>query len=59
MGPCVKFVSSNRGIISKKKGGTFFQKKKNIPRGGGGSEGGLAKDYTFSHFLFFQNPFLT
>ena len=57
MGPSVKFVSPNKGLISKKKlGVNFFVGKMTKP--GGGSEGGLAKDHTFSRF-FFLNPSLT
>ena len=52
MGPSVKFVSPNKGLISKKKMGVnFFPGKMTKP-----GEGGLAKDHTFSHFflnLFF------
>ena len=58
MGPSVKFVSPNKGLISKKKlGGNFFRRK-NDQTGEGGSEGGLAKDHTFSHF-FLLNPSLS
>merc|ERR1711974_237982 len=58
MGPSVKFVSPNKGIISeeKKLGVNFFRRKNDQTRGG--SEGGLAKDHTFSNF-FFLNPSLT
>ena len=56
MGPSVKFVSPNKGLISKKKiGGQFFSSEK-WPNRGGVSEGGLAKDHTFSQF-FFSEPF--
>ena len=51
MGPSVKFVSPNKGLISKKKMGVnFVLQKKTIPRGG------LAKDHTFPQFFFFE-PF--
>ena len=57
MGPSVKFVSPNKGLISKKKFGVnFFRRKDDQTRGGGRAEGGLAKDHTFSHF--FLNPSL-
>ena len=54
MGPSVKFVSPNKGLISKKKMGVNFFVRKNDQTGGrgGGSEGGLAKDHTFSRFFF-------
>ena len=53
MGPSVKFVSPNKGLISKKKMGVnFFRVKNDQTGGGGGSEGGLAKDHTFSRFFF-------
>ena len=56
MGPSVKFVSPNKGLISKKKmGGNFFVRK-NDQKGGGGSGGGLEKDHTFSHFFFWTLP---
>ena len=58
MGPSVKIVSPNKGLISKKKWGSiFFVGKMPKPGGGGGAEGGLAKDHTFSRF-FFLNPSL-
>ena len=57
MGPCVKFVSANRGLISKKKLGVNFFIGKMTKPGGGGPGGGLAKDHTFSH-IFFLNPSL-
>ena len=50
MGPSVKFVSPNKGLISKKKTGVnFFPGKMTKP--GVGSEGGMAKDHTFSHYF--------
>ena len=52
MGPSVKFVSPNKGLISKKKLGVNFFRRKNDQTGGGGSGGGLAKDHTFSGFFF-------
>ena len=55
MGPSVKFVSTNKGLISKKNGGRFFSGKITIQ--GGGSEGGLAKDHIFSEYVFL-NPSL-
>ena len=58
MGPSVKFVSPNKGLISKKKLGVNFFHVKNDQTGGGGggSGGGLAKDHTFSRFFFFNPP---
>ena len=53
MGPSVKFVSPNKGLISKKNWGSIFFRRKN-DQTEGGFEGGLAKDHTFSHF--FSNP---
>ena len=52
MGPSVKFVSPNKGLISKKKkmGVNFFRVKNDQ------TEGGLAKDHTFSRFFFFNLP---
>ena len=51
MGPSVKFVSPNKGLISKKKiGGQLFSSEK-WPNRGGGSEAFLAKDHTFSDFF--------
>ena len=54
MGPNVKFVSAITDAFSNKKnGGQFFSPKKDqTGGGGGGSEGGLAKDHTFSGFFF-------
>ena len=59
MGPSVKFVSPNKGLISKKKLGVNFFRRENDQTGGGGgggggggSEGGLAKDHTFPQFFF-------
>ena len=58
MGPSVIFVSPNKGQISKKKDGCkFFFRNKKLYRGEG-SDGGLARDHTFSQFVFL-NPFLT
>ena len=57
MGPSVKFVSPNKGLISKKKMGVnFFRVKNDQTGGGGGAEGGLAKDPTFSRFFFWTLP---
>ena len=54
MGPSVKFVSAIVDAFSNKKnGGHFFSPKKTNP---GGSEGGLAKDQTFSGFFFGYLP---
>ena len=51
VGPSVKFVSAfNDAIFNKKNGVIFFWK--NAKPGEGGSEGGLAKDQTFSGFFF-------
>ena len=51
MGPSVKFVSPNKGLISKKKlGVNFFRRENDQTREG--SEGGLAKDHTFPQFFF-------
>ena len=55
MGPSVKFVSPNKGLISKKKWGSIFLFGK-MTKPGGGSEGGLAKDHTFSCFFFEPFP---
>ena len=57
MGPSVKFVSPNKGLISKKKLGVNFFRRKNDQTGGGTSEGGLAKYHTFSHFFFEPFPY--
>ena len=57
VGPSVKFVSAIIDAIFKKKGGKFFVRKKMPNWGGRGSEGGLAKDHTFSGF-FFVHPSL-
>ena len=47
----VKFVSAYiDAFFNKKNGGQIFSPKKDQP--GGGSEGGLAKDQTFSGFFF-------
>ena len=51
MGPSVKFVSPNKGLISKKKMGVNFFRVKNDQTGGGGPGGGLAKDHIFSQFF--------
>ena len=50
VGPSVKFVSAMKdAIFNKKNGGKFVVRKNAKP--GGGSEGGLAKDQTFSGFF--------
>ena len=60
MGPSVKFVSPNKGLISKKKMGVnFFSGKMTKPGGGGGAGGGLAKDHTFPQFFFWTLPLST
>ena len=56
MGPSVKFVSPNKGLISKKKMGVNFVLKKRPYPGGWRSKGGLAKDHTFSRFFFGTLP---
>ena len=59
MGPSVKFVSPNKGLISKKKiGGQFFSEKNPIP--GGGVRGGFGKKPYFFPICFseVQNPSL-
>ena len=57
MGPSIKFVLAIVDAFSNKKnGGQFFSPKKD--QTGGGSEGGLAKDHTFSGF-FFRLPSLS
>ena len=59
MGPSVKFVSSNKGLISKKqKGGSIFLSGKMTKPGGrgGGAGGGLAKNHTFSQYVFWDLP---
>ena len=49
----VKFVSAYIGaFFNKKNGGQIFSPKKDQTGGRGGSEGGLAKDHTFSGFFF-------
>ena len=56
MGPSVKFVSPNKGLISKKKlGVNFFVGKMTKPGGGGGVRGGFGKRPYF--FTFFFEPF--
>ena len=53
MGPSVKFVSPNKGLISKKKNwGHFFslQKKRLFP-GGGGPRGVWQKTILFHNFF--------
>ena len=55
MGPSIKFVLAIVDAFSNKKMGVnFFHRKKTKPGGGAGgvSEGGLAKDHTFSGFFF-------
>ena len=56
MRPSVKFVSAIIDAFSnnKKWGSIFFTEKR--PNQGGGSEGGLAKDTTFSGFFFGNLP---
>ena len=55
MGPSVKFISPNKGLISKKNGGQFFFWKNYYTRGG--VRGGFGKrPYVFQFFL---NPSLT
>ena len=56
MGPSVKFVSPNKGLISKKKLGVNFFRRENDQTGGGGPGGGLAKDHTFPQFFFWTLP---
>ena len=60
VGPSVKFVSAIKDAIFNKKMGVIFLLLKKCQTGGvgGGSEGGLAKDQTFSGFSFVQ-PSLT
>ena len=57
MGPSVKFVSPNKGLISKKKMGVNFLRREN-DQTGGGSEGGLAKGHNFSVFFFGTLPYM-
>ena len=57
VGPSAKFVSAIIDAIFKKKMGVNFLFGK-MPNQGGGSEGGLAKDQTFSGFSF-VHPSLT
>ena len=58
MGPSVKFVSPNKGLISKKKlGVNFFRRKNDQTGGGGGARGGFGKRPYFFH-IFFLNPSL-
>ena len=47
------FEVGQSAIFKKKYGGKCFVRK-NAKPGGGGSEGGLAKDQTFSGFSFVQ-----
>ena len=55
MGPSVKFVSPNKGLISKKKMGVNFFRVKN-DQTGGGVRGGFGKRPYFFTFFFFE-PF--
>ena len=55
MGPSVKFVSAIKDAIFKRKMGVNFLFGKNA-KPGVGSEGGLAKDQTFSGFFFRNLP---
>ena len=55
MGPSVKFVSPNKGLISKKKLGVNFFRRENDQTGGGG-RGGVGKRPNFSPHFFFE-PF--
>ena len=55
LGPSVKFVSPNKGLISKKKMGVNFLRRENNQRGGcGGPRGGLAKDHNFPQYVFLR-----
>ena len=56
MGPSVKFVSAIIDAFSNKKMGVNFFSPIKDQTGGGGSEGGLAKDQTFSGFFFGNLP---
>ena len=58
MGPSVKFVSSNKGLISKKKMEVnYFSGKMTIPGGWGGVRGGFGKrPYFFPNFFFEPFP---
>ena len=56
VGPSVKFVSAIKDAIFNKKMGVNFLFGKNAKPGGGGSEGGLAKDHTFSGFILAPFP---
>ena len=50
MGPSVKFVSTNKGLISKKKnGGKFFSGKITIPGEGGGTAGQFGQKLETAH----------
>ena len=53
MGPSVKFVSPNKGLISKKKMGVNFFRVKNDQTGGGGGPGGVWQKTTLFHVFFF------
>ena len=59
MGPSVKFVSPNKGLISKKKLGVNFFRWKNDQTGGGGGgpRGVWQKTILFPNF--FLNPSLS
>ena len=58
MGPSVKFVSPNKGLISKKKMGANFFRVKNDQTWGGGARGGFGKRPSFFR-IFFLNPSLS
>ena len=59
MGPSVKFVSPNKGLISKKKMGVNFFRVKNDQTGGaGGGPRGVWQKTTLFHVFFFLNPSL-
>ena len=53
MGPSVKFVSPNKGLISKKKLGVNFFRRENDQTGGGGVSGGGEK----TKLLFWNRVF--
>ena len=58
MGPSVKFVSPNKGLISKKKlGVNFFRREIDQTGGGGGGRGGFGKRPYFSQFFFGTLPY--
>ena len=52
MGPSVKFVSHNKGLISKRKWGSIFFSGKMTKPGRGGPRGVWQKTILFPNFFF-------